>query len=77
MRIIKCKNCNKMKQHYAKGLCRTCYMNERLIHCSVMGHDFGMSFPLNIISKEEAKNYFEKRRNEIFEDAIKNPGKYL
>ena len=77
MRIVKCKKCGKMKKHHAKGLCETCYVNERLMNCNVMGHQFTMSFPLNSISKEDAKAFFEMKKKEIFADAIKNPGKYL
>ena len=77
MRIVKCNKCGKLKNYYAKGFCRTCYINQRLMHCTVMGHSFNMSFPLSIISKEEAKEYFVMKRNEFFVDVINNPGKYL
>jgi len=77
MKIVKCSECGKMKQHYAKGMCRSCYSANKTINCNVMGHHFNMSFPLSIISKEEAKEYFVMKRNEFFVDVINNPGKYL
>lgn len=36
-KIIKCKNCGKLKPHNAKGLCNTCYKKQNLIKCKECG----------------------------------------
>jgi hypothetical protein len=79
MKKRKCNQCGKLKKHRAKGLCHSCYVNANQFSFTLLGHisNIKLGGLKNRVNKEEVKTYYQKEKERILQDCIKNPAKYL
>ena len=76
MVIKKCKGtCGKVRKILAKGLCASCYNKGLAVNGSFMGRRISTHIPPG--DKEQATLFFQKEKERVLEDVIKNPGKWL
>ncbi len=77
-----CKKCGKLKEHKAHGLCAYCYSKIEytiipMAGCGVKVCKKGTRLVYTNGFTEELKPLIKKIQNDVFEDCIKNPSKYL
>ena len=89
MVLIKCKRCGKWKEHRARGLCKNCYSKymysihreKRLKQIKenwIIGCIVGKRFKVYTNGyTEQLRPLVPKIKNQVLNDCIKNPRKYL
>lgn len=78
-----CKECGKLKEHHAHGLCDNCYFKVEYSRIPTVGCGMNKSnrkYTTHVWTNgvtEELKPLIPKIRDKILNDCIKNPSKYL
>ena len=72
-RYTHCIECKRERKIHARGLCSVCYRKGRVLKKVINKKSIQVFAP----SKKEASKYYDKAKDEIYTDIIKNPRKWL
>lgn len=84
MHLIRCKECGQIKIFKARDMCQECYNKYLRKHSQniyikrrVGGVTIKGSLPRDKVSAKGASAFIKYRREQILQDALDNPRKYL
>ena len=79
-----CEDCGEIKVLLCRNLCKKCYMkwtyhNSKMtyIENSVDGERIELNIERDVLTAKDATKYIKFKREQILNDAIRNPDKYL